>query len=200
MLMYMPPDLADADAITALYEEHLNAGDSVRDYVRTGLEDEGYLGVKCVDQETGAMVGILSARPGIEFTYPHPELEERIRSRWGTRGVYTADMLIVDPAYRGKGVANEMMGCLREGLCEKRVVCMVLEAWIRSQEHDIPAQGAFQHLGEGEVLAVDHAFYKDLARYQMTCPECGAHCRCGAVISVIDLRHLWDGGNGHEEA
>lgn len=193
MLIYGSMELSDEDSITALYEAHLNAGDSVRDYIRKGLEDKNFIGVKCVDYEDGKIVGILAARPGIGFTYPHPELEMRIQSRWGTEGGYTADMLVVEPAYRGAGIADKMMRCLRESLREKHAVYMVLEAWIRAQEHDIPALGSFRHLGEGEVVVVDHAFYKDLKQYHMTCPECGEDCRCGAVVSVIDLRYLWDG-------
>ena len=189
MLIYAKPEAKDESEITWMYETYLNEGDSIREYVREGLQDSGFVGVKCVDSDTGKMVGILCARPGIQFTCDHPELVDIIQKRWGTKGVYTGDMLIVDPAYRGHGIAEEMAVRLKEALMEQHAVCMVMEKWLRYKEGDVPAMNPMKHAGEAVVITIDRHFYKDLAKYGLTCPECGADCKCGALISVLELHY-----------
>lgn len=199
MLIYTDPEREDEDVITEMYETYLNAGDSIRGYVREGLEDERFVGVKCVDSDNGRMVGILTARPGIQFTCEHPELVKIIEKRWGTEGVYTGDMLIVDPAYRGRGIAVTMALQLRRRMEERGAVCMVMEQWLRSRERDVPAMHPMQKAGDAILITVDRNFYRDLAKYGLTCPECGDVCRCGAVISVMDFRYPWIGETGNEK-
>lgn len=197
MLVYLDPVLGDEDAITDMYETYLNAGPSIREYVRDGLENPDFVGVKCVDTDTENMVGILCARPGIQFTCAHPELERVIEKRWGTQGIYTGDMLVVDPAYRGHGVASKMATELRRKMKAHGAVCMVMEQWLRSQEKDVPAMNPMRDAGDPILIAVDQTFYRDLAKYGLTCPECGMDCHCGAVVSVIDFQSPWRGEPGY---
>lgn len=199
MLIYREPELADEDAITEMYEKYLNSGESVRAYIREGLEHKGFVGVKCEDSETGKLVGILCARPGIQFTCAHPELERIIYRRWGKEGIYTGDMLVVDSAYRGQGIATNLAVRLRKALIERNAVCMVMEQWLRSKERDVPAMNPMRNAGDAILIAVDQSFYKDMAKYGLTCPECGTECRCGAVVSVIDFRAPWSEEKGYEE-
>lgn len=198
-MIYGQPEAEDESAITEMYETYLNAGASIRGYVREGLQDDGFVGVKCVDSDTGRMVGILCARPGIQFTCDHPELVEIIQKRWGTKGIYTGDMLIVDPAYRGRGIAAKMAVLLKEGLMRRHAVCMVMEQWLRYKEGDVPALNPMKHAGEAVVITIDRHFYKDLADYGLTCPECGANCRCGALISVLEFHYPPSEGESHAE-
>ena len=198
MLVYQKPELSDEDAITEMYETYLNDGPGIRAYIRKGLENEGLVGIKCVDTDTGRLVGIIASRPGLEFTYPHPELEAEITARWGSKGVYSSDVMIVDPNYRHRGVARELSLRLREGLLSRNAVCIVMELWIRP-DGEIPALHPVNFLGEPTVITISRDFYKDLGKYGLTCPECGTDCRCGAMIAAIDFRRPWSKESTHEE-
>lgn len=198
MLIYEQPGMQDEDAITRMYETYLNAGPSIREYVRTGLAGGNMMGVKCVDTETGELVGIIGSRPGVEFTYPHPELEAQIKAQWGDTGLYSSDVMIVDPAYRRAGVARELTVRLRQGLIERGAVGIVMELWIRP-DGVIPALSPVRYLGEPILITESKDFYKDLGKYGLTCPECGSDCHCGAMIAVIDFRKPWPKGEGNEE-
>lgn len=199
MLIYEDPALSDLDELTELYETYLNAGESIRDYMREGLEDPEMVGVKCVNTKTGKIVGILYAQPGVRFTCDHPELARIIRRRWGTEGVYTGEMLVVDPAYRSHGIARELAVQLRQRMIRKGAVCMVMEQWLRSKKRDVPAMNPMRSAGDAILVAVSQNFYKDLPKYGMTCPECGVECKCGAVVSVIDFRYPYHYPESEEE-
>lgn len=190
MLIYEQAVPADEDAITRLYETYLNSGASIRGYVRAGLENPDTVSIKCTDTETGQLAGIIASRPGLEFTYPHPELENEIKELWGAHGIYSSDVMIVDPAYRGQGVAKELTLRLREGLITKRARCIVMELWIRP-DGVIPALHPVHYLGEPTILKISNDFYKDLGKYGLSCPECGVECHCGAMIAVIDFQMPW---------
>lgn len=195
MLVYKDPVPGDEDAITEMYETYLNAGPAIREQVHEQLLDPMFVGVKCVDTERENMVGILCAHPGIHFTCAHPELVRVIEKRWGTKGIYTGDMLVVDPAYRGHGVASRMATELRQKMKARGAVCMVMEQWLRSKEKDVPAMNPMRDAGDPILIAVDQRFYRNLSQYGLTCPECGEDCQCGAVISVIDFQVPWRGEN-----
>ena len=199
MLVYLDPVPEDEAAITNMYEVYLNAGPAIREQVHEQLLDPGFIGVKCVDTDRDAIVGILCAHPGIHFTCAHPELERVIEKRWGKAGVYTGDMLVVDPAYRGHGVASKMAKELRRKMRAGGAVCMVMEQWLRSKEKDVPAMNPMRDAGDPILIAVDQRFYRDLSKYGLTCPECGEDCECGAVISVIDFQALWRGEKGNAQ-
>ena len=197
MLIYERAVSTDEDAITQMYETYLNAGPSIQEYIRKGLANKDTVGIKCTDTETGKLVGIIASRPGLEFTYPHPELEAEIKSRWGDQGIYSSDVMIVDPAYRHQGVAKELTLRLREGLITQRARCIVMELWVRP-DGVIPALHPVHYLGEPTVVTISQDFYKDLGNYGLTCPECGAECHCGAMIAVIDFQRPWKGESAHE--
>lgn len=187
MLSYEKPNLSDLDAITALYCRFLNSGAAVRDYIREGLENPAFVGVKCVDTEKNLLVGIVSMRPGIEFTCGHEELVKEIRDRWGTEGVYTGDMLVVLPEYMGQGIGRKLSVLADEELKRRGVRYLVKEEWRRATEADVPAYKAMSHFGNRVVVSDDPHFYKDLPKYGLTCPKCGANCTCGAIVSVVEL-------------
>lgn len=198
MLDYKRLTPSDEDIVTQYYETYLNSGPSIRGYVRTGLNAPGFVGFKCVDTETGKFVGMISARPGIEFTCEHPELVAMVEDRWGKEGLYSGDMIVVDPAYRKHGVGRQLAILLREGLRENHAVCMVMELWLRHREGDVPALHPLQNAWKDFniiTLTVVKNFYKDLADYGLTCPECGTECKCGALIAALVLEDP-PGGEG----
>lgn len=192
MLIYTAPERNDEDALVEMYETYLNSGRVIRDYIREGLENKDFVGVKCVDTETGKTVGILSARPGIQFTCPHPDLEKIIRERWGSEGAYTGDMLVVDPAYRGRGIARELAKQLRIGLLKKHASYFLQEQWLRHKDGKIPAKNPMMNVGEATLVTVDKNFYSNLGEVGLTCPDCGENCKCGAVVSVIEFHYPQD--------
>lgn len=203
MLVYQKLERNDETAVTEMYETYLNAGASIRGYIRDGLGAEGFVGFKCVDTDSGRLAGMISARPGVAFTCGHPELVELVRRRWGGEGLYTGDMLAVDPAYRRRGVGRELAVRLREGLLQKHAACMVMELWLRCRDGDVPALHPLQNAWKDFniiTLTIVRDFYKNLADYGLTCPECGASCKCGALIAALELHDPPGGEDCHEEA
>ncbi len=186
MLHYSEVTRDDLEAIINLYEKYLNAGTGVKEYLRRGLEQDRYVGYKCVDGDI--MVGLFSARPGIYFTYSHPELEEEIRRGW-PEAIYTGDMLAIEEEYRGRGIAH----ILTKGCCDivkaRGGEHLLVELWVKPNGEE-PAGGVIRDMGTGvfEKKWVIPDFYSELHLHGLTCPLCGdGKCACGAVVGVIKL-------------
>jgi GNAT superfamily N-acetyltransferase len=182
----------DADSVSRLYEEYLNGGGDIAQWLDSGLRMPGYCGVKCV--EGGQLVGIVSARPGVEFTCGHHGLVREIEARWSGHKLYTADMGLVVPSHRGRGIAKTLMGLARDALLELGCSHIVAELWLRgapggSREHSSPILPIVRECW-GELIEVGEFpdFYRELKEYGMTCPYCGAgDCVCGAAVYVAEL-------------
>ena len=185
MLSYSEVDQRDFEQMLVLYERFLNAGASIAPYLMEGLSSPDYAGVKCEDG--GRLIGVFSARSGVEFTCGHEDLVEAIRQKWSGYRLYTADMLAVLPEYRGRGIARRLAEGLRTSLkthgCEK----LVIEEWHRSIEGDVPVSGVLKYIGPYTTLGAYPDFYRDCAHYGVICPECGADCRCGALVCVLEI-------------
>lgn len=181
-----PIDKEDLPAMTALYTRYLNDGEPIIKHLREAMAHPGYIGMKCVDGDT--IAGVMAAIPGIDFTYPHPELEQRIRSRWGNTCLYSMDMILVQPMYRGNGIARTLAVNLRRQLSETGVNTLIIEMWNSRKEGNRPAQGVLKYLGRSLELWYYPDFYKDLYNKGMSCPDCGdGPCLCGATIAIVDL-------------
>lgn len=184
MLQYVNVSKNDLPELIDLYEQYLNGGEPIKEHLRTGLSDPGYIGVKCVDQ--GRILGVFSAGPGIQFTYPHEELEQAIAQQWGNTKIYSGDMLVVLKQYRGHGMARALTKAFHAALKESGVENLVVEMWNPRMQGDLPAAGIMKYIGDFQVKWNCPAFYQDLYRYGMTCPNCGdGPCCCGAVVGVI---------------
>lgn len=186
MLTYEKVTQADLAAATALYEKYLNAGEWVRAYLRNGFAREDYIGIKCMDGDR--MAGIFSCQPGVYFTYPHHELEAKVKRRW-PEGIYSLDMVAIEADYRGQGIAHQITKRCSDLLKEAGVAYLLAELWIKP-DGSMPTIGIIKYMGSGafedkwEFLD----FYKDLEEYKITCPECGdGPCVCGALVGVIKL-------------
>lgn len=175
----------DLPAMIGLYHTYLNGGDGVVRFLEEGMSAPGYAGVKCTLD--GRMIGVFSARPGIEFTCGHAELVELIEREYGNEDIYTADMLAVEDAYRGRGIARQLSIGLRDALMAKGALRLIIEEWHRAVEDDMPVSGVVRYFGKHRVIGDYPDFYRDLEQYDMTCPECVGPCRCGAKVIVIRL-------------
>ena len=191
-LRIVPVEKNDLAAMTALYTTYLNDGEPIVRHLHEAMIHPGYIGVKCMDGETVA--GALTAIPGIDFTYPHPELEQQIRERWGETKLYSMDMVLVLPRYQGQGIARTLAGRLRDRLLEVGVRMLIVEMWNPLRHGDRPAEGILKYLGSCRQLVDCPDFYKELYAKGMTCPDCGeGPCRCGATIGIVALEGT--GGN-----
>lgn len=185
MLEYKPLTQADLPGMAEIFRKFLNDGPEVEDYLRQGMEMPGYVGIKCTDGQV--LAAVLTARPGVEFTYPKPELEEMILERWKGKRFYTGEMVTVLPAYRGQGVARTMTLQWAQAMRENGGEYLMLELWDK-KDGDVPASGMIKYIGTLEESWVIPDFYKDLHKYGMTCPDCSpGPCTCGATVAVIRL-------------
>lgn len=179
----------DLAAMTALYTTYLNDGEPIIRHLREAMANPGYIGVKCLDGDT--MAGVLTAIPGIDFTYPHPKLEQRIEKRWGRHRLYSMDMVLVQPEYQGQGIARILASHLRSHLLGAEVRTLIVEMWNPLRHGDRPAEGILKYLGNCCELWECPDFYKELYDKGMTCPDCGeGPCRCGATIGIVDLEGM----------
>ena len=186
MLEYSDLSIDDLENMRNLYETFLNSGSGIEEWLREGLANPRYAGIKCMDGDK--MVGVFSGRPGIEFTYGHEDLTELIREKWKGYEIFTGDMLVVLPEYRGHGIARRLTTGMKKSLREKGCQRMVAEAWYKPVANDIPASNVMKYLGPHEVVGEYMDFYRDIDKLGMTCPECGpGSCRCGAVVCVIEI-------------
>ena len=188
-----PVEKGDLAAITALYTTYLNGGEPIVRHLREAMEHPGYLGVKCLDGET--IAGVLTAIPGIDFTYPHSDLEQRIQKLWDSTKLYSMDMILVHPLYQGRGIARTLAGHLRRHLLEAEVRILIVEMWNPLRHGDRPVEGILKYLGTCLELWDCPDFYKELYAKGMTCPDCGGGpCRCSARIGIVALEEF--GGDG----
>jgi len=185
MLEYSDLEQSDLDEIAGLYELYLNSGTGVKGWLKEGLSSPGYCGVKCTNG--GRIVGVISARPGIDFTCRHEDIIRHISRQWSGYKLYTGDMMVVLPEYRGHGIARELTERLRKMLVGCGSQGIVVEAWRRARKHDMPAGGILKYFGQQTIVGIFEDFYKDLGKYGMTCPDCGSSCRCGAKVIVIEM-------------
>lgn len=184
-LRYERTAMADLEDMASLFRRFLNDGEGVEAYLKEGLEAPGYVGIKCMDGEK--LIAVLTARPGVEFTYPQPELTRAILTRWGGKRIYTGEMVTVLPAYRGRGIARTMTLKWAQAMRDAGGEYLMLELWDK-KNGDEPASGMLKYIGTLEESWSFPDFYKDLHKYGMTCPDCGPGvCTCGATVVMVRL-------------
>ena len=195
---YLPITIEDIQTVTRLYVEHLNAGNYIEEHIREGMEQEGFVGIKAVDQSR--IIGMLTGRQGIDFTYPHPELEAYIHSRFDKSTLYTPDSLYVEAEYREHDVARQLGKRLMHEICQKGYKRLLTELWIYPNGK-VPAEATVREWGNVIYNKDIPMFYKDGKKYGIECPKCGKQCNCGARILVIDIseKFMEEGGEYEEE-
>ena len=184
MIEYRPIRSADIPQITALYAQYLNSGESISESIRAAWRDGSYMGFAA--HEEGKLLGFVTVRRGIVFTYPHPELESELAEV--TKGMRTAycDALVVLPDRRREGTAHVLCAKVRDLLLQISIDHFLAEVWIYP-DGTAPAQQAFETVGKVVWKRRIDGFYRDLARYGMSCPVCGTDCVCGAWIELMEL-------------
>jgi GNAT superfamily N-acetyltransferase len=193
MLIYESVTPEDARELDSLYERYLNSGDAILPWIENGVCIPGYCGVKCLDD--GKIVGVMSARPGVDFTCGHYELAREIETQWQGGRLYTIDICVVISSHRKRGIAKALIKRLGEKLIETGCTHVVAELWLRGREdagdeHRSPVLPLFQrHWGEMHRIGEFSDFYRELDKYGMTCPYCGGgECICGAIVGIFELK------------
>ncbi len=171
----------DLEGMIELYKKYLNDGEYVEQELRRKYAECDYTGVKAVDG--GEMAGFASMAKGLDFTYPHPELMERLKDIVDDATVYTGDAVVVREEYRGHGVSHKMFEECYKLMCARNVKYILTELWIYPGG-DIPAEDSVLCLGKVVYREYIKDFYKDLNKYGMTCPVCGENCSCSACIEL----------------
>ena len=184
MIRYSEITQGDIRHVVNRYEQYLNSGEYIKTDIFQAFHAKGYIGYKA--QEGGKIVGIVSGRRGIAFTYPHLELEAELSSYVSGRSVYTVDCLLVLPEYRHAGIARNLIYCIRRWLKGAKTELVLAEIWIYP-DASVPAAAAFAYLGRTVFHRAVPEFYKESEAYRIGCPICGKRCRCGALIEMYLL-------------
>jgi GNAT superfamily N-acetyltransferase len=192
MFTYEETTPEDAEALSRLYGRYLNGADALEAWIRESLRSDGFCGRKCLEGKK--IVGAVTAKRGVEFTCGHYELAREIEQRWSGHTLYTADMGVVLPSYRGRGIAKTLLRLVRDELLARGCMHIVTELWLRgdvdfADEHRSQILAPVcKYWGELYTIGEFPDFYHELGRYGMTCPYCGGgKCVCGALVGVVDL-------------
>ena len=180
-----PIDVSDAEEVADIYERYLNSGEAIRAHIRDNIVMKDYVGFKAVDG--GKIVGIMSGRPGVDFTYPHPDLEKEIRTCFPGEEIFSSESILILPEYRNHGLAHELGRRMVQAIYEKGYRLLLAELWIYP-DGSIPAAGITDHWGQLVYEKRKEVFYNQLEQYGMKCPICGSHCVCGALIRLFRLK------------
>ena len=184
MIEYRPVEDADIPRIIELYAQYLNSGQYYADLIRTSWDKGSYHGY--VAAEEGEIAAFLTIRPGIDFTYPHPELEAELSAFVQGKAVANCDAMLVLPEHRRKGLAHELAVRIHTLLLRLGYAYFLAENWIYP-DGIIPARSLFESLGKIVWQRRIDGFYRDLKKYDMSCPICGEKCVCGALIDLMEL-------------
>ena len=179
-----PVDKADVEEIADIYETYLNSGDAIRKHIHENMNMKDYVGFKATDQ--GRIIGIMSGRPGIDFTYPHPELEAHIQKLFPGERIFSNESILVLPEYRNQGITHELGRRMVHEVCRKGYHLLLAELWIYP-DGSVPAAETTEHWGEIVYEERKNRFYEKLEQYGMLCPVCGKDCVCGALIRLFRL-------------
>ena len=189
-LHYTNTSIDDFENLNHLYQKHLNGGEYIRRWLKDGLSMPEYFGVKCMDGDK--IVGAITIRPGVSFTYGHSELVDEILLQYTGKEISTVDMVAVAPDYRGNGVARFLCCGLHEELVRRDVKLLVLEAWydLSACCSPPPIVGIFEkYIGDLEIYGDYPNFYENLHQFGISCSECGDKpCGCGAKIYIITVQ------------
>lgn len=184
MIEYRPIKAADLPLIKELYARHLNSGKLIAQQIDLCWREGSYVGYTA--KEEGELLGFLTVRPGIDFTYPHPELEAELADFVGEKRLAMCDALLVLPGFRNEGVAHVLAERIRELLIQMSYDYFLEEIWIYP-DGSIPAKKALESIGRVVWRRRYDSFYRELDKYDMSCPICGRDCVCGAWVEVLEL-------------
>ena len=174
----------DLPELTRLYSLYLTAGEVLTEGAYAAWDRGDGFGTKAV--ENGEIIGFFGLRRGLEFTYPHPELERELREVIRGEEIYIVEGMLVLPEYRDRGIAHRLVAETMARIPQWSG-CIVIEIWIYP-DGSAPGKEPQETVGEIIYQKKIPMFYRDLKRYGMRCPVCGENCVCGAWIDVAQVR------------
>ena len=183
-MRYLPLRGEDISEVTELYARWLNGGQSIRDDIFRAWDAGAYFGTRAVLR--GQTAGIFTMREGLEFTYPHPELEAEVLEQAHGRKIYTSDALLVLPEYRDEGIAHRLIHDTIRQLRQREPGVVLTEIWIYANGK-CPAREPLETMGRVFWRKRVPGFYRYLDRYGITCPICGKNCVCGAWVEMTEV-------------
>ena len=184
MVNYSGIDRKDIDWIISWTWDHLTKGDYIRSCILESAAEGNYYGVKAVEGDR--IVGFLTFKRGIAFTYPHPELEAEIAALADPETVFNGDGIFVSPEYRRAGVGGRMTRLARDRMLELGGVWFLGELWVHP-DGTVPSASPTEDYGTTEYERTVPMFYEENGKYGLECAICGKNCRCGAVIRLVRL-------------
>lgn len=184
MIEYQEITDADIPKVVELYTQYLNSGAGIRAGIYAAWKQGAYFGCKAVSN--GNIAAICTIRHGLEFTYPHPDLETEVRLTAGAQDIYTVDAMVVLPEYRCHGIAHQLVADTVRQFRARASGVIMTEIWIYPNG-ECPAKEPYETMGRVFFQKKIPMFYRDLARYSLTCPICGEHCVCGAWVELVDV-------------
>lgn len=185
MIEYMDTTSEDYDEIADLAEKYLTHGSAIKEEIHRKDAEGRYFGVKAV--EDGEIVGFYTyVDDCIEFTVPHPELEQRIAELAGDEKIITGDAIFISPNHQRRGIGMEVSRRVSEHARRRGGKLFITEAWVHP-DGSIPSRKAFLCNGEVVFEETIPMFYQGLDQLGLECPICGKNCVCGAQIQVHRL-------------
>ena len=175
---------SDIDWVIEEISSNLTKGQYIEKCIRSSLAEGNYYGIKALCGEE--RVGFLTFKRGIEFTYPHPELEERIAAMAPAEKVFVGDGIYVKPGIRKEGIGTEMTRRARDRMLSLGGEYFLGELWVYA-DGQRPSVTPTNNYGKTVYEEYVPDFYKDNEKYGLLCAVCGEHCRCGAVVRLIRL-------------
>lgn len=183
-LHYSEVGKEDIETISRMAEQYLTRGYYNSTEIAEEMSRHNYYGMKA--QDNGQIVGFVTYKEGIEFTLPHPALEQKIRSLTADGVMFDIETIFTNPSYRHQGIGVELMRRSLSAMRAMGVKYLLFECWVYP-DGTSPAL----HLPGSDLPIIyeerlEH-FYRDLPRYGMACPLCGENCQCGALIRLFSL-------------
>ena len=175
----------EVEEIVALTCAHMTDGDAIADEVRKSVAEGNLYAYKVIEE--GETIGFISFKEGIEFTVPHPDIEEEIGKMYGDKRVFYGDAVWVSPKARNKGIGTKLLHIMYDGLIEAGADYLMNEYWVYpgGKSTILPLSNVF---GEPLYHKKVPGFYAELDKYGMSCPICGKNCKCSAEIIIYSMK------------
>lgn len=183
-IQYIEASKADMEPIIALYEQYLDSGEHLRTILKECFEDASFIGYKAVCE--GKLVGFYFGSGLLDFSVPHPELEQELREFMRDEDCFVVGGLVVLPEFRRQGIATKLLLMVKERLIQAGIRYFVVEIAIEP-DGSVPSKSLYELTGKVIFGRSIPLFYQEGYRYGVVCAICGTHCRCGACIEVMEI-------------
>ncbi len=179
---YKRLERSDGEKLIPLYCATLTGGESVEKELQEGLDSgelEGFLAL-----EDGEILGFMLYKPGINLTYPHPDVEQEILQNSVGRDLYSIEGIYVRKESRHRGIASTLADMVDRDIAEKHGM-IVFEQWVYP-DGTSPVQSISDDWGTPVYEKMIPGFYKENDKYGLICAYCGKYCNCGARVGLYD--------------